>query len=428
MLRLFLLASVISAATVDTSLGNITVPGGHVNPLTHTATSRRSNSAVVLDVDAVPSAATVGLERNAAMQRRHFKSLMRRMLPYSKEMATSITRTPDPPPDLQTSRKILTEAKGTANGGASTNHSAGVSSLQTIGTSTNEAPNLFVVIKIAMIIVGALLFCLIISFVAVHHSQKPSDIRPTREDMVAAKLLYVRLKMDYTKNHDMINLADLRKTLGDGGGSSAYATIGGLRHKYFTYYKERHTCCGIYVWYNQKYLDSYMKSPLFTGAKDLPHVAEVKYSVLDVIPGTQHSIENVAWPNTPPTRQDLCNGKMLVVDMEMDYTTGVQGLPTNADELYVFLESSYIKSQFGDLEGLRGKYWAYDRDIDHCYGFYTFTTEAALDAYMDSDLFKQSWTHGLGGGPHIKKVTYEVQDILEGTERTMDLGTWGCTL
>jgi len=247
-----------------------------------------------------------------------------------------------------------------------------------------------------------------------------SATAPSRDDMVAAKLLYVQMKMDYSKNSDIPNLEALRKGLGDGGMTAPWGSLPGLRHKYFTYNKETDTCCGVYVWYNQEDMDKYMKSELFTGAKSWPHVKELTYSVKDVIPGTEKSIEKTAWSNTPPTREDLCNGKVLVVDLTMDYTTGIDGLPTNADQLYGFLESSYIEPNFGALEGLRGKYFVYDKDIDHCYGFYTFITEAALKKYMDSDLFKQQ-----GDGPHIKNLTYEVQDILEGTEKSMDLGSWG---
>ena len=76
-------------------------------------------------------------------------------------------------------------------------------------------------------------------------------------------------------------------------------------------------------------------------------------------------------------------------------------------------------AQFGDLKGLRGKYFAYDPAIDHCYGFYTFVDDASLKEYMASDLFTKQ-----GEPPHIEDLTYTVHEVLPGSERSMDLGKW----
>ena len=138
---------------------------------------------------------------------------------------------------------------------------------------------------------------------------------------------------------------------------------------------------------------------------------------------------------------------MLIVDLTMDYTTGVEGLPTNAADLYTFMSAppagAGYPGQFGSLQGLRGKYFVYDGEIDHwcavvqtavvigiivvtiavwllgSYGFYTFLDQESLDQYMASDLFKQQ-----GDGPHIKELSYSVHDVLPGTERTIDMGEW----
>jgi len=243
---------------------------------------------------------------------------------------------------------------------------------------------------------------------------------PGHDDMVAAKILYVKMKMDYTKNPDVKSLADLRGFLGDGKGTEPWAALPGLRHKYFTYNNETETCGGVYVFYSQKDLDAYMNTDLFKGAPSWPHVAELTYEVKDVIPGTENSIEKTKWAKSPPAREDLTAGKMLIVDITMNYKTGAEGLPTKKEDLYNFMDAGGYTKAFADLEGLRGKYFAYDDKIDHCYGFYTFINEESLKKYMESDLFKKQ-----GEPPHIEKLTYEVQDILEGTERTMDLGSWG---
>jgi len=243
---------------------------------------------------------------------------------------------------------------------------------------------------------------------------------PGHDDMVAAKILYVKMKMDYTKKPDIKSLSDLRGFLGDAKGTEPWAALPGLRHKYFTYNNETETCGGVYVFYSQKELDAYMNTDLFKGAPSWPHVAELTYEVKDVIPGTEKSIEKTKWAKSPPAREDLTAGKMLIVDLTMNYKTGVEGLPTKKEDLYNFMDAGGYTTKFADLEGLRGKYFAYDDKIDHCYGFYTFINEESLKKYMESDLFKTQ-----GEAPHIENLVYEVQDILEGTERTMDLGSWG---
>lgn len=243
---------------------------------------------------------------------------------------------------------------------------------------------------------------------------------PTKDDMVAAKLLYVEMKMDYTANPMITSIGDMRVYLGDGNGTQPWVTVPGLRHKYFTYNSDTQTVCGVYVFFSQADLDSYMNSDLFKGAPTWPHVAELTYSVKDVMPGTEKCIEKTKWPHTPPTREDLTTGKMLIVDLTLDYTTGIEGLPAKKEDFYAFIGAGEYTGQFSALEGLRGKYFAYDDTTDHVYGFYTFINEASLNKYMASDLFQ-----GQGSFPHIAAVTYEVQDILEGTERTMDLPSWG---
>ena len=151
--------------------------------------------------------------------------------------------------------------------------------------------------------------------------------------MTAAKMLYVTLKMDYTKNPDMKSVDSLKYVLGDMGATAAWAALDGLRHKYFVYDSETDTCSGVYVFYNQKALDEYMGSELFKAQGEYPHVSKVEATVLDVIPGTELSIEKTSWPSTPPTREELVEGKMLIVDITMKFDTGVEGLPTKPEEL-----------------------------------------------------------------------------------------------
>ena len=46
---------------------------------------------------------------------------------------------------------------------------------------------------------------------------------PTAEDMAAAKLLYVQLKLDYTKNPDVKNLDDFKMLLGEKRNTSCWS-------------------------------------------------------------------------------------------------------------------------------------------------------------------------------------------------------------
>ena len=239
-----------------------------------------------------------------------------------------------------------------------------------------------------------------------------------------AKLLYVKLKMDYTASADMKSVDSLKWVLSEGGATKQWAAVPGLRHKYFIYDAEAEVCSGVYVFYTEAALNDYMASELFAAQKTYPHVKEVTAEVKDVMPGTELAIEKTSWPHTPPTRDDVSAAKMLIVDLTMDYKTGVEGLPTCKEELYGFMAAPPngmgYPAQFGELEGLRGKYFAYDASIDHCYGFYTFINQASLDKYMASDLFKKQ-----GEAPHIKELSFKVQEVLPGTESSIDLGEWG---
>lgn len=247
---------------------------------------------------------------------------------------------------------------------------------------------------------------------------------PTEADMKDAAFLYVQLQMDYTTNNpDVKDRATLEAVLGDMGATSGWAGIPGMRHKYFIYHSETDVCSGCYVFYTKHARETYMKSELFASHEKLPHVSKVTALPLDVMPGTELAIEKTAWKNSPPTRGDVTAAKMLIVDITMKYDTGVEGLPTKSEDLYGFMAAPPngmgYPGMFGGLEGLRGKYFCYNADIHHCYGFYTFVDQAGLDKYMASELFCKQ-----GDPPHISDLSYTVHDVLPGTERTMDLGEW----
>jgi len=253
---------------------------------------------------------------------------------------------------------------------------------------------------------------------------KATKNAPTAKDMEAAKILYVELQCDWTANPDVKSMDDMKAMLGDGGATALWSGVEGLRHKYFTYNDEKDIVCGVYVFYSQDALEKYMASDLFKSHESFPHFSKVTAQVLDVMPGSELSIEKTNWKHTPATRKDVCQARMLVVDITMKYDTGVEGLPTCAADLYGFMAAPPAgmgyPGTFGELAGLRGKYFAYDDKISHCYGFYTFVDQKSLDDYMASDLFKTQ-----GEPPHIEVLAYRTHEVLPGTERSLDIGNWG---
>ena len=79
-----------------------------------------------------------------------------------------------------------------------------------------------------------------------------------------------------------------------------------------------------------------MKSELFLAHKTFTHFSSVEAQVIDVMPGTEKCIEKTSWANTPPTREDLVKAKFLLVTIDMNYDTKIQGLPENKDVPQMF--------------------------------------------------------------------------------------------
>jgi hypothetical protein len=54
-----------------------------------------------------------------------------------------------------------------------------------------------------------------------------------------------------------------------------------------------------------------------------------------------------------------------------------------------------------------------------CSGFYTFLDKASLETYLESEQWK-----GQAAAPNVASVSYTVHEMLPGTERSTDLGSW----
>ena len=251
---------------------------------------------------------------------------------------------------------------------------------------------------------------------------KADVVAPGPQDMTDAKTLYVKLKAKWDSGVEgcPTNVDELKGALG-GGMTAPWSTLDGLRHKYFLWNADTETVSGVYVFFNQEKLDAYMATDLFKSHKQMPHFSSVEAEVIDVMSGTELSIEKTAWPNTPPTRDDVCKALMLIVEIKMKYDTGIEGLPTSEGDLRGFMSAEGMKypATFGGLAGLRGKYFGYKTEGDKCYGFYTFVDRKSLDTYMASELFTKQ-----GEPPHIDELTYTIHEVLPGTEICVDLGAW----
>jgi hypothetical protein len=266
--------------------------------------------------------------------------------------------------------------------------------------------------------------------------------------MTNAKLLFVKLKCKWDHGQEGLptDMAGMRAYLGDGKGTEPWGKLDGLRHKYFLYNEAADTVYGVYVFFTQAKLDAYMASELFTQHKTFPHFSSVEAEVKDVMCGSELSIEKVPWANTPPTRDDLTASKMLIVTLKMAYDAEGSVCPNydalkwvmhapggaevpdkgpGATEQGMGFPAMFTGAANPVLKGLRSKYFAYDEAKGECYGFYNFLSQAALDEYMASDLFKTNVPPPDGTAqPHIGSAVPLVCEVLPGTEISMDLGAW----
>lgn len=260
-------------------------------------------------------------------------------------------------------------------------------------------------------------------------------MKPGPGDMAYAKCLYVKLKAKWDSGVEgcPTKIEDLRAGLGDGGLTKPWVGLKGLRHKYFGWDEKEEVVCGVYAFFNQAALDEYMASELFASHEKMPHFSSVEAEVHDVLVGTENSIENYDWAHSPPTRDDVTAGAMLVVRLDIDLTilAGAVGLPEDATREQMegafrmnfdANGNNYPGANFGKEsgpKGLRGKYFTWNSEKNLCQGLYSFVTRADLDAYMASDLFKTQ-----ADAPFITLQSATVYEILPGTEITLDQGSW----
>jgi hypothetical protein len=258
-------------------------------------------------------------------------------------------------------------------------------------------------------------------------------VKPSVADMKKAHILYVTLKCNWEGNPDIKTVDDMKYGLGAGGMTAMYAPPNGpkgLRHKYFTYCKETDSIYGVYTWFDRESLDNYVNSDLFAAHLTWPQFSSVSYQIFDVMEGTELAIDQGAWSgeNGAPCAADFDNkAYMLHVFLSVDYKGNPDVPNEEAFRWGVRADGGKFPAYYVGMDGLRSKFFTMLQDdngkgrpaTDLCVGFYTFFTKEALDTYLESDLFKMHGTF-----PQFAKIDYAVHEVLPGTERTMDLGSW----
>ena len=121
-------------------------------------------------------------------------------------------------------------------------------------------------------------------------ANESNGLRPTQQEIEKAVVLDVRFTLDFTVIPEM-NSLDAYRSWGRGGGPSPWAEVPGLRSKYFTLNEETNEAGGFYTFFNKEALDVYMKSDLFKSMGTFPFITNLKYTVLEVIPGTELTMD-----------------------------------------------------------------------------------------------------------------------------------------
>jgi len=143
------------------------------------------------------------------------------------------------------------------------------------------------------VIVHTLLF----GVVATATAQEVPDntgLRPTKQDIEKAVVLDVRFTLDFTVIPEM-NSAEAYRNWGRSGGQAPWAEVPSLRSKYFTLKEETSEAGGFYTFFNLEALDVYMESDLFKSMGTFPFITNLKYTVYEVIPGTELTMDLGAW-------------------------------------------------------------------------------------------------------------------------------------
>merc|ERR1719324_2114155 len=87
-----------------------------------------------------------------------------------------------------------------------------------------------------------------------------------------------------------------------------------------------------------------------------------------------------------PGADDMVKAKLLYVKLKCKWDHGVEGLPTNIEQMRGYLGDGGGTEPWKALEGLRHKYFLYNEAEDTIFGVYVFFSQEALDKYMASEL------------------------------------------
>jgi hypothetical protein len=94
-----------------------------------------------------------------------------------------------------------------------------------------------------------------------------------------------------------------------GGATAPWAGLPGLRNKYFTLYGEENMGAGFYTWTSKAALDEYLKSELWAGMAQQPHLDNLTFKVCEILEGGECCTDLGCWPDAVDAYQLPAPGK-----------------------------------------------------------------------------------------------------------------------
>ncbi len=255
---------------------------------------------------------------------------------------------------------------------------------------------------------------------------KNTSIQPSRAAVSNAWILDVRFKIDYNTGLDNCpqNPEQFKGFL-EAGGSETWVKVPGLKSKFFTIKEDGQYGSGIYIFLSKAYLDAYMDSDLFKGFGSFPHITELEVKTYRVLAGSEETIGMEEWQsgNAKPNRKDIEAAVIFYPKFTIDYTTGLEGTPSNHKEFEgALIEPMNFAKMWHNtnVPGLRSKYFTINPENSIGTGVYLFINQESLDAYLKSDLLANFKSF-----PHIKDLEFDVYSIIGGSELTIEVNPWG---
>jgi hypothetical protein len=106
-----------------------------------------------------------------------------------------------------------------------------------------------------------------------------------------------KIKVEVLPNQSI----DHFKTVIAEGGTYPWSKLDGLRNKYFTFFGQNQGA-GFYTWKTKDAMEKYMKTVLWEGMSQQPHLTELTYKIYEVLEASACCFDLGTWPRAdPPT-------------------------------------------------------------------------------------------------------------------------------